>query len=84
MINEASKGGADVINMLQDVFERVVDANVPDLHEVSKKSCAKIDRGIFVEATVGAWCWYVRVWSTLVRCVNGGGAVYDQTTLAFS
>ena len=43
--------------MLKDVFERKIDAQVPDLEEVPHQCGAKIDSWILVVLSRGTWFW---------------------------
>jgi len=60
------EGGADVIDVLQDVYERKIDAQVPDLEEVPYQGGAKIDAGIFFVAARGAGFRDVYIWGAEV------------------
>jgi hypothetical protein len=82
--DEAPEGGADVIDALKDVFEREVDAQIPDLEEVPHQSRAKVDSRVLVVASRGAWFGYMTIGSAEVNWGERRGTVYDEASFAFS
>jgi hypothetical protein len=65
--DQSSEGGADVINVLEDVFERKIDAQIPCLEEVPEQGGTETDSRIFLVASRGAG----------FGCVHIGGAEVD-------
>ena len=84
VVNQSTEGGADVVNVLQDVLKRMVDADIPDLAKMAYQSGAKKDRRIFELATCGTRSRDVVIGGTLVRGANRGGTVNNKTALSFS
>jgi hypothetical protein len=68
VVDQSSEGGADVIDVLEDVFERKVDAQIPYLEEVPEQGGTKIDSRIFLVVSRGAGFGYVHI----------GGAEVDR------
>ena len=83
VVDEAAKRGTDVVDMLEYVLQRVVDAEVPDLKEVPHEGRAKVNAWIFVVAIRRAGLGDVTVRGAEVEGGERRGAVDDQPSFSF-
>jgi hypothetical protein len=84
MIDQSSEGGADVVDVLEDIFERKIDAQVPYLEEVPEQCGTKIYWWILLVAARGAGFGYVYIGGAEVVRVESRGAVDDEASFSFS
>ena len=84
MIDQAAEGGADVVDVLEDLLEGVVEPEVPNLGEMPEQSGAEVDAWVFLVAVRRTRGGYVCVGGAEVRFGESGGAVDNQAAFAFA
>jgi hypothetical protein len=77
------EGGADVIDVLEDVFERKIDAQIPYLEEVPEQGSTKIDLRSFLVASRGAGFGCVYIGGAEVNRGKSRGTVDNEASFSF-
>jgi hypothetical protein len=83
VVDQSSEGGADVIDVLEDIFERKIDAQIPHLEEVPEQGGAKIDSRILPVASRGAGFGHVCIGGAEVDRGKSRGTVDNEASFSF-